>query len=189
MRSRAFAVVLTLLSLAAFTGAAFFIKISEQRVGSSRGALRTFDAGARSAIAKIADFDTDEAHASLVTLQALATTDGARQSLDEAAASATDLTDIAPIVARVTDARLAEQKAAEEFELGFRKLEAIVLGAAGVFALFVIVALTLDARTSRADAVPSVTRPVPSAETPVDAGEARLSAPPSTYTTARPAGP
>jgi len=189
MRSRAFAVILTLLSLAAFTGAAFFIKISEQRVGSSRAAVRTFDAGARNAIAKIADFDADEAHASLVTLQSLATTERARQSLDEASANATDLADIAPIVARVTDAQMSELQASEEFELGFRKLEAIVLGAAGVFALFVIVALTLDARTSRGEAMPSVTRPAPSAETPVDAGAGRVIAPPSTYTTARPAGP
>jgi hypothetical protein len=189
MRSRAFAVVLTLLSLAAFTGAAFFIKISEQRIGASRAAVRAFDAAARSAIVKIADFDADATSASLVTLQSLATTDRARQSVEEAAARAADLTDIAPIVAHVTDARLAEQQASEEFELGFRKLDAIVLGAAGVFALFVVVALTLDARTSRADAVPSITQPAPSAETPVDAGASRVSSPPSAYTTARPAGP
>ena len=187
MRSRAFAVVLTLLSLAAVTGAAFFIRISEQRIGSSRAALRAFDAAARSAIAKIADFDADATSASLITLQSLATTERAHRSVDEAVASAADLSDIAPIVARVTDARLAEQQASEEFELGFRKLEGIVLGAAAVFVLFVIVTLTLDARTSRADAVPSVTQPAPPRETSSDAD--RISSPPSAYTTARPPGP
>jgi len=116
MRSRALAVALTLLSLAAFTGAAFFVEISEQHVASIRSTVRAFDAATRDVAMKIAEFDAAGAGASLAALRSISTTDTARVAIDAAIAGVDDLSDTAPILARVADARLSEQEAADDAE-------------------------------------------------------------------------
>jgi len=189
MRSRALAVVLTLLSLVAFAGAISLIRISEQRIVSIRNAARAFDAGTRQAAAKIADYDTDGASASLVALRGIATTEAAVRAIDEAASSAGDLSDIAPILDRLADARTAERQTAEKGEAAERNLEAVVLGATAAVVVIVLLTITLAWPETRAEQV------VPSDAVPSDASAATTAAAmseqatPSAYTTARPTGP
>jgi hypothetical protein len=192
MRSRALAVVLTLLSLVAFAGAISFIRTSEQRIVSIRNATRAFDAGARQAGATIAQFDTDGASASLAALRRMTTTEAAAQALEEAAAGAADLSDIAPVLERVADARAAERRAADEGEAAQRNLEAVVLGATAAVVVIVLLTMTLAwpatpaEELSQTDVAPSDGSAMPSpAAAPAVADYTTSSA----YTTARPTGP
>lgn len=137
MRSRALAVVLTLLSLAAFTGAAFFIKVSEHRIASTRVAVRAFDAAARDAAIKIAHFDAETAGQSLATLRSMSTRAPARAAIDEASAGVAELSDPAPLLARVGEAQAAERHATDDDEVAQRKLEAMALGASAAVGLAV----------------------------------------------------
>jgi len=192
MRSRALAVVLTLLSLVAFAGAISFIRTSEQRIVSIRNAIRAFDAGARQAAATIAQYDTDGAGASLAALRRMTTTEASAQALEEAAAGATDLSDVAPVLERVADARAAERRAAEEGEAAQRNLEAVVLGATAAVVVIVLLTITLAWPAASAeeslqtDVVPSDTSATsPAIAAPAVADYTTSSA----YTTARPTGP
>jgi len=190
MRSRALALVLTLLSLVAFAGAISFIRTSELRIVSIRNATRAFDARADQAAVTIAEFDTDGASASLAALRRMATTEVAAQALEEAAAG--DLSDIAPVLDHVAEARAAERRAADEAEAAQRNLEAVVLGATAAVVVIVLLTITLawpaaadesvqaDVVASDASAIPPPTIAAP--------GEADYTTP-SAYTTARPTGP
>ncbi|HET9832156.1 MAG TPA: hypothetical protein VFP91_10615 [Vicinamibacterales bacterium] len=155
---------------------------------SIRNAARAFDAGTRQAAAKIADYDTDSASASLVALRGIATTEAAARAIDEAAASAADLSDIAPILDRVADARTAERQAAEKGEAAERNLEAVVLGATAAVVVIVLLTITLAWPETRAEQI------LPADDVPADASAttaaaASEQATPSAYTTARPTGP
>jgi hypothetical protein len=189
MRSRSLALVLTLLSLVAFAGAISLIRISEQRIVSIRNAMRAFEAGTRQAAAKIAEFDTDSASASLAALRGMTTTEASARAIDEAAGDAGDLSDIAPILDRVAEARTAERQAAEQGEAAERNLEAVVLGATAVVVVIVLLTITLAWPETRveqvlaSDVVPS--EPSMAAPTAAVAEQAT----PSAYTTARPTGP
>ncbi len=184
MRSRALAVVLTLLSLAAFTGAAFFVKRSEQRIASARSEARAFTAAARDVALKIAQFDADGAGASLKVLRALSTTETARVAIDSAATDVADLSDTAPVLARLADAQLSEQQAADNAEVAERTLEARALVAVASLGVLMLAVLTVTwpaARISESPSAESESSP------PVNAGLGLQS--PSAYTTSRPAGP
>lgn len=183
MRSRALAVVLTLLSLAAFAGAAFFVNITEQRIMSTRAAARAFAAAARDVAAKIAQFDADGASVSLNALRSISTTDTARVAIDSAVAGVSDLSDTAPVLARIADAQLSEQQAADGVEAEQRKLEAIVLAGAAAVGVLVLAVLTIAWPSSRATSefVPT------ESEAPASGGLGLQS--PSAYTTSRSAGP
>src|SRR5690349_10281529 len=189
MRSRSLALVLTLLSLVAFAGAISLIRISEQRIVSILNAMRAFEAGTRQAAAKIAEFDTDSASASLAALRGMTTTEASARAIDEAAGDAGDLSDIAPILDRVAEARTAERQAAEQGEAAERNLEAVVLGATAVVVVIVLLTITLAWPETRveqvlaSDVVPS--EPSMAAPTAAVAEQAT----PSAYTTARPTGP
>ena len=187
MRSRALAVVLTLLSLAAFTGAAFFIKISEQRITSMRLAARAFGAAAGDVGLKIAQFDAEGAGTSLHVLRTLATTDTARVAIDSAATDVADLSDTAPVLARIADAQLSEQQAADNAEAAERKLEAGALAGAAGLGVLVLAVLTIAWPTTRASSEPSSMASETSPS--VTAGLGLQSPSPSAYTTSRPAGP
>jgi hypothetical protein len=141
MRSRALVVILAVLSLAAFSGAAFFIRVSEQRIASNRAAMRAFNAAARAAAADVAEFDADRTVTSLAALRSMATTEGARASIDQAAASVGDLAEIAPILERLDAARLAEEQAVDGVAAAERKLEAIGLAGAAAIALIAFATL------------------------------------------------
>ena len=184
MRSRALAIVLTLLSLAAFTGAAFFVKVSEQRIASTRAEVRAFDAAARDAVMKIAQFDAEAAGQSLATLRSQSTTTTAHVAINEAAAGVAELSDTAPLLARVGEAQVAERQAADADEVAQRKVEGLALGAAAALGLVVLVALTIAWPTRRALSEASSMESEPPAQ---GAGLGLQS--PSTYTTSRPAGP
>jgi len=193
MRSRALAVVLTLLSLVAFAGAISFIRTSEQRIVSIRNAARAFDAGARQAASTIAEFDTDAARASLAALRRMTTTDAAAEALEEAAEGAADLSDIAPVLERVADARAAERRAADEGETAQRNLEAVVLGATAAVVVIVLLTITLAWPATPATDLLQAEAARPDASAPTAPA---IAAPavadyttPSAYTTARPTGP
>lgn len=155
MRSRVLAVAFAAAALAAFSGAALFVRISEQRIASSRTAARAFDAVVQQAVANVTQFDANGTAATLEILRSNATTANTRTFLDQASANSTDITDVAPIIGQLNAARLAEQQAAEAVEASRRKLEAIVLAATAGFGAIVILALVLVGRktASSGDAV------------------------------------
>ncbi len=192
MRSRALAVVLTLLSLGAFTAATFFIRVSEQQIESTRRQTRTFDEAVDHASLTVAAFDTDSASSSIASLRAIATTDETRASLDAAATEAADA-DISPVIQRLDEARAAEKHAAEGAEATRRRFEAIAIAGSGAFAVLAIAALALAwprATAPQAEETASVLHlataapPKPAAAI-APAEEVR----PSGYTTARTSGP
>jgi hypothetical protein len=185
MRSRALAVALTLLSLAAFTGAAFFVEISEQHVASIRNTVRAFDAATRDVAMKIAEFDAAGAGASLAALRSISTTDTARVAIDAAIAGVDDLSDTAPILARVADARLSEQEATDDAEAAQRRLESNALTAAAAFGIVVLATLTIAWPARHASSEPSSVE----SESPAPATAGLGLQSPSAYTTSRPAGP
>ncbi len=176
MRSRALAVVLSLVSLGAFVAAAFFVRISEQHIASERAEIRAFDAAIRDATSNVLEFDSARTSASLMTLRSMARTDRARASIDSAVATVTDLTDIAPILNRLDEARSVEANASDEREASKRKVEAMALAAAAGVGLIAVALLTV-----------AWPRPESSAETAVDLAAEATS--PSAYTTARQPGP
>ena len=192
MRSRALAVVLTLLSLGAFAAAAFFVRVSEQHVTSTRAHVRVFDDGVRRGRTRVADFDAEGAGAALTALRSIAVTDAARTSIDAATSKMADVAEIAPVLADIDEAGAAENQAADRDEAEQRKVEAIAVAAAGGVGFIALAALALAwpradsaqraSSTSvlpRADTAPSRLTPVVST---TDAG-------PSAYTTARSTGP
>src|SRR5215475_1518335 len=139
MRSRALALVFAATALAALAGAAFLLRISEQRIASVRVQAHAFDAAIRDATSSVAEFDADRTVASLTALRALASSDSARSSLDQAAAAAASFTDIAPLLQQLDLARTAEQQAFDHEEAAARKTEATVLADATAFVAIVIV--------------------------------------------------
>jgi len=143
MRSRALALVFAATALAALAGAAFLLRISEQRIASVRVQAHAFDAAIRDATSNVAEFDADRTVASLTALRALATSDNARASLDQAAAAAASFTDIAPVLQQLDLARTAEQQAFDHEEAASRKTEATVLADAAAFVAIVILFLAV----------------------------------------------
>jgi hypothetical protein len=122
----------------------------------------------------------------------MTTTEAAAQALEEAAAGATDLSDVAPVLERVADARAAERRAAEEGEAAQRNLEAVVLGATAAVVVIVLLTITLAwpatpaEESLQTDVVPSDTSATsPAIAAPAVADYTTSSA----YTTARPTGP
>jgi hypothetical protein len=146
MRSRALALTLAAAALAAFAGAAFLVRISEQRVASVRVRTRAFDAAVREAISNVAEFDADRTVASMVALRARSTDDNARALVDRAASAAASFTDIAPVLEQLDAARAAEQQASDHEEAATRKTEAIALAAAAGFAAIVMLLLAIVRR-------------------------------------------
>jgi hypothetical protein len=143
MRSRAFALVLAAAALAAFAGAAFLVKISEQRIASVRVRAHAFDAAVRDSTSNVAEFDADRTVASLTALRAMSTSDTARAAVDQAAAAAASFTDIAPVLEQLDLARTTEQLAFARDEAVARRAEATAVAAAAMFAAIVIVLLAV----------------------------------------------
>ena len=141
MRSRALALILVAAALAAFGGAAFLVRISEQRTASVRMRARAFDAAVREVTSNVAEFDADRTASSLAALRAISTSEYARSSLDQAAAAATSFTDVAPILEQLNVARSAEQQSFEHEEAALRKNEAVALASAAAFASIVMLLL------------------------------------------------
>jgi len=182
MRSRALAVILTLVSLAAFSGAAFFIWVSEQRIATTRAASRVFDAAVRNTTESVAEFDAERTSAAINALRSMASTDLGRSLIDQATANIGDFTEIAPVIDRLEQARLTEQQAAEAAEASRRRIEAIVLAAVGGFGALAIGTLAIAwprVRKMQVDAAPTASATTSASET----------VSPSTYSTARLAGP
>ncbi len=196
MRSRALAVVLTLLSLGTFTGAAFFIRLSEQQIQSGRTQMQAFDEAVDRASIIVSEFDSEKTAAAIAALRASATTDAARVSLDAAVTEVADAADITPIEQHVVDARAAETQANDDIEARRRRAEATAVGAAGVFAVLAVAALAVAwprkaplhnemSSLLRLSDAPPAAAPRPAATTATTAGVEA----PSGYTTARAAGP
>jgi hypothetical protein len=143
MRSRALALTLAAAALAAFAGAAFLVRISEQRIASVRVRTHAFDAAVRDAMSNVAGFDADRTVASMVALRARSTSDNARAFVDQAASAAASFTDIAPVLQQLDAARAAEQQASDHEEAATRKTEAIALAAAAGFAAIVLLLLAI----------------------------------------------
>jgi hypothetical protein len=169
MRSRALALVLAAAALAAFAGAAFLVRISEQRIASVRVRAHAFDAAVREATSNVAEYDADRSMASLASLRVMSTSDSARASVDQATAAAADFTDVAPVIEQLDAARAAEERAFDNEEAAARKTEAIGVSGAAAFAALVIVLLATlrpKSRPIEAEAEPStpVTPPAPPAQ-------------------------
>jgi hypothetical protein len=182
MRSRALAVVLTLVSLAAFSGAAFFIWVSEQRIATTRAASRVFDAAVRNTTASVAEFDAERTTTSMNALRSMASNDKARDLVDQAAANIGDFTEIAPVIDELEQARLSEQQAAEAAEASRRRIEAIVLATMAGLGALTTATLAIawpPVRKLHVDAAPAESSIQSSSETES----------PSTYSTARLVGP
>ena len=143
MRSRALALVFAAAALAAFAGATFFVKTSEQRIASVRLRTRAFDVAVREATTNVAEFDTERTVTALATLRSIASTDSARTSVDQAAIATTSFTDIAPVLEQLDSARTAEQQAADHEEAEVRKAEASALAAAAAFGAVMLVLLAV----------------------------------------------
>jgi hypothetical protein len=176
MRSRAVQVALLAVTAAAVAGAAVFLNISEQHIATARSAERAFDAVAREATNSVAEFRTEGVARSLDALRAMATTDKARASLDQAGLKTANFTEIAPVLDQLNGARVAEQQAADVAETSERKLEATALAATAIVGLAAIGAMFIAAPT--APAAPAQTS-APVADATPAAG----------YVTSRPAGP
>jgi hypothetical protein len=114
----------------------------------------------------------------------MSTTETARR-VDAAIAGVDDLSDTAPILARVADARLSEQEAADDAEAAQRRLESNALTAAAAFGIVVLATLTIAWPARHASSEPSST----DAESPAPATAGLGLQSPSAYTTSRPAGP
>jgi len=189
MRSRAVHFALAVVALAAFSAAAFLINNSEQRIATARTAERAFDAVVRETTNSVAEFRGDGVAKSIGTLRSMATTDTARAALDQAAAKADNITEIAAVRDQVNAARAAEQDAADATEAGTRRLEAQVLAGAGVIGLAVIGAIViLMPRPLSEPAQLSL----PSTDMAVNTAAAVRSEPappPAGYVPSRPAGP
>ncbi|HUK36226.1 MAG TPA: GAF domain-containing protein [Vicinamibacterales bacterium] len=167
MRSRVLAIVLTAVALAAFGGAAFFIRVSEQQIASVRTRTRTFDAAVRETTSSILAFDADRTVASLAALGSLATNDGARASLEHAATDAANLTDSVAIFEQLSSARAAEQQAADRTEATTRAREAVALAGAAGLGLVVLLLLagmwpTSSSREADTAVAAPASAPVPS---------------------------
>ena len=132
-----------MVALAAFGAAAFLISNSEQHIATARTAERAFDAIVRETTNSVAEFRGDGVAKSMAMLRSMATTDKARAALDQAAAKADNITEIAAVLDQVNAARAAEQDAADETEAGTRRLEAQVLAGAGLIGLAVIGAIVV----------------------------------------------
>jgi hypothetical protein len=174
---------------AAVITAALFISRSEQHIAIARTAERAFDAVVRETTSSVAEFRADGVSTSLDALRAMATTDNARTSLDQAMVKAKNFTEIAAVLDDVNGARLAEQQAADDTETALRRFEAAALGGAALVGLLAIVgiliatpvAATPSSQASAADAaIASV------AGAPVLRGEPEATA---GYVPSRPAGP
>jgi len=189
MRSRAAHLALSAVALAAIVAAAVFIVISERSIAASRTALRAFDAVVRETTASVADFQGDAVARSIGALRSMASTEKARESLDQAVAGSDNFTEIAALLDHVNSARLAEIESADAREAGKRKLQAMALaGAAGVV-LAVIAALVVLRPPSAAE---PAQLDLPSTEVPSTTDDLVLgSTQPATagYVTSRPAGP
>ena len=192
MRSRALAVVLTLLSLGAFAAAAFFIRASEQHVTSTRAHVRVFDEGVRRARTRVADFDAEGAGAALTALRSIATTDAARAPIDAATSKIADVAEITPVLANIDEAGAAEIQAGDSDEAEQRKLEAIVAAAAGGVGFIALATLALAWPRADSSHVASATSVLPLNDTAsprLTAATTTTDAAPSAYTTARSTGP
>src|SRR4051812_43925622 len=143
MRSRAVHLALGAVALAAVIAATFFISTSEQHIASARTAERAFDAVVRETTNSVAEFRGDGVGKSIAALRSMATTDTARAALDQAAAKADNITEIAAVLDQVNAARAAEQDAADETEAAARRVEAQVLAGAGLIGLGVICAIVM----------------------------------------------
>ena len=143
MRSRALALTLVAAALAAFAGAAFLVRISEQRIASVRARARAFDAAVREVTSNVAEFDADRTATSLAALRAMSTSDTARASLEHAAEAATSFTDIAPVFEQLNVARTAERQSFDQEEAALRKNEVVVLASAAGFAAIVMLLIAI----------------------------------------------
>ena len=182
MRSRVLAVVLTLVSLAAFSGAAFFIWVSEQRIAMTRADSRVFDAAIRNTTESVAEFDAERTTASINALRSMASNDTARRLIDQANANIGDFTEIAPVIGELEQARLTERQAAEAAEASGRRVEAIVLAAVAGFGALAITTLAIAWPPVRKLQVDGGATESPNASS-------NETESPSTYSTARLAGP
>ena len=188
MRSRAAHLALSAVALAAIVAAALFVGTSEKSIATSRTALRAFDAVVRETTSSVADFRGDAVAKSIGALRSMASTDRARESLDQAAAKTDNFTEIAAILDHVNAAKLAETESADAGEAATRKLQAIALASAGGVVLAVI-ALLVVLRPSAAAEPAQLQLPATEA---VSTDELELRSSKETtagYVTARPAGP
>jgi hypothetical protein len=192
MRSRALQLVLSAIAAAAVIAAALFVSISEQHIAAARTAERAFDAVVRETTSSVAEFRTDGVSKSLDALRAMATTDQARASLDQATAKARDFTEIAAVLDDVYGARLAELQAADAAEAAQRRLEAAALGGTAIIGLLAIAGVliatpVIAATPAQADAPAGETAAVST----LPADLAHRSEPEMTpgYLPSRPAGP
>jgi len=171
MRSRALALVFAAAALAAVAGAAFFVRITEQRIAAFRVRAHAFDAAVHDATSNVAEFDADRTVASLTALRAKSSSDGARAAVDQATAAAASFTDIAPVLERLDLARTAEQQAFDHDEAAARTTEATALAAAAVFAAIVMVLLAVIRPRTKQPAVTTLALvpdapPAPQAQPP-----------------------
>jgi hypothetical protein len=143
MRSRALALILVAAALAAFGGAAFLVRISEQRIASVRVRAHAFDAAVREVTSSVAEFDADRTASSLATLRAVSVGENTRSALDQAATAATSFTDIAPVLEQLNVAQSAEQQSFVREEATLRKNEAVALASAAAFAAVVMLLLAI----------------------------------------------
>jgi hypothetical protein len=143
MRSRAVHLALAAVALAAAIAAAFLISNFERQIATARTAERAFDAVVRDTTSSVAEFRGDGVGKSIGALRSKATTDTARAALDQAAAKAENITEIAAVLDQVNAARAAEQDAADDTEAAARRVEAQVLAGAGLIGLAVIAALVV----------------------------------------------
>jgi len=97
----------------------------------------------RETTSSVADFRGDAVAKSIGALRSMSSTDQARDSLDRAAATTDNFTEIAAILDHVNAARLAEIESADTAEAATRKLEAVALTATAVVVFAVIVALVV----------------------------------------------
>jgi len=190
MRSRAVHLALAVVALAAFGAAAFLIRSSEQHIATARTAERAFDAVVRETTNSVAEFRGDGVAKSIGALRSMATTDQARAALDQAAAKADNITEIAAVLDQVNAARAAEQDAADATEAGARRLEAEVLAGAGVIGLAVIGAIVILVPPRPVSEPAQLS--LPSTDMAANAAVAVRSEPappPAGYVPSRPAGP
>jgi hypothetical protein len=158
MRSRALQLTLSAVAAAAVIAAALFISTSEQHIATARTGERAFDAVVRETTSSVAEFRADGVSKSLDALRAMATTDKARTSLEQATAKAQNFTEIAAVLDLVNGARQSEQQAADDAETALRKLEATALGGVafvglGAIAGILIVTPVAAAKPSQASSV------------------------------------
>src|SRR5712671_6218231 len=188
MRSRAFQLILVAAAIVAAAGAVVFIRVSEQRIATTRSAARGFDAVVRQVTSSVAEFQSEGVTKSMDALRSLATTGKARAALEQAASKTADFTEIAIVLDQVNVARVAEQDAADAEEASQRRLEATALSGAAAVGLAVMAGLFFFPPQAAASPVQTAAAAESVASRPDDLVLRREPEVPG-YVVARPAGP